>query len=158
MIWQLGPQTFFVTCTYVKRLWDLFIKVLHTLHALKLNFLNKIWELQFVCIPKLIRIDFITCIKYYDHKTFCFCKLIAKDHFLGVSFLFHHWIPRLWERTWPWTFMNKKRTYLWNAHKWKNWIVYRHAYFLWCIIVTKTITICTITSTHVHVRKKSCSL
>jgi len=88
MIWQLGPQTFFVTCTYVKRLWDLFIKVLHTLHALKLNFLNKIGDLQFVCIPKLIRIDFITCIKYYDHKTFCFCKLIAKDHFLGGFFFF----------------------------------------------------------------------
>jgi hypothetical protein len=67
---------------------DLLIKVLHTLHALKLNLLNKIGDLQFVCITKLIRIDSITCIKYYDHKTFCFCILIAKYNFWGFFFFF----------------------------------------------------------------------
>jgi hypothetical protein len=45
MIRQLGPQTFFVIFTYVERLWDRLIKTLHTLHILKLNFLNKIEDL-----------------------------------------------------------------------------------------------------------------
>jgi hypothetical protein len=45
MIRQLGLLTFFVIFTYVKRLWDPLIKTLHTLHALKLNFLNKIEDL-----------------------------------------------------------------------------------------------------------------
>jgi len=42
MIKQLGPPTSFVTFVYAERLWDLLIKTLHTLHALKLNFPNKI--------------------------------------------------------------------------------------------------------------------
>jgi hypothetical protein len=46
MIRQLGPLTFFVTFTYTKRLWDPFIKALHTLHALRLNIPNKIKYLQ----------------------------------------------------------------------------------------------------------------
>ncbi len=29
MIPQLGPPTFFVTCTFVERLWDHLIKILH---------------------------------------------------------------------------------------------------------------------------------
>jgi hypothetical protein len=41
MIRQLGPPTFFVTFTFVERLWDPLIKVLHTLHALRLNLSNK---------------------------------------------------------------------------------------------------------------------
>jgi hypothetical protein len=45
MIQQLGPPMFFVTFTYAKRLWDPFIKALHTLHALRLNFRNKIEDL-----------------------------------------------------------------------------------------------------------------
>jgi len=64
-----------------KRLWDPLIKALHTLHALKLNFLNKI-DLQPIHITKLIRIDLVTCAKYYDHRTSCFRKLITKDHFI----------------------------------------------------------------------------
>jgi hypothetical protein len=42
MIWQLGPLMFFVTFTYVERLWDPLIKALHTLHASRLNLPNKI--------------------------------------------------------------------------------------------------------------------
>jgi hypothetical protein len=42
MIQQLGPPTFFVTFTFTKRLWDPLIKALHTLHASRLNFPNKI--------------------------------------------------------------------------------------------------------------------
>jgi hypothetical protein len=45
MIQQLGPPMFFVTFTYAKRLWDPFIKALHTLHASRLNFPNKIKDL-----------------------------------------------------------------------------------------------------------------
>jgi hypothetical protein len=45
MIRQIGPPTFFVTFTYAKRLWDPFIKALHTLHAKKLNVPNKIEDL-----------------------------------------------------------------------------------------------------------------
>jgi hypothetical protein len=70
MIWQFGLQMFFVTFTFVKRLWDPFIKVLHTIHALRLNFLNKIENLQSIHIVKLIRIDLVTCTRYYDHKKF----------------------------------------------------------------------------------------
>jgi hypothetical protein len=36
------PSTFFVTFTFVKRLWDPFIKALHTLHTTKLNLPSKI--------------------------------------------------------------------------------------------------------------------
>ncbi len=79
--------------------------------------------------------------------------------FLGIVLIFfHHWILKLWKQTWPWTFMDKKCTYVWNAHKWKNWTVRKHVYFLWCIIVIKPITKCTTTSTHVNVRKKPCYL
>jgi hypothetical protein len=41
MIQQLGPPMFFITFTFAKRLWDHFIKVLHTLHVSKSNLLNK---------------------------------------------------------------------------------------------------------------------
>jgi hypothetical protein len=54
MIQQLGPPTFFVTFTSAERLWDPFIKVLHTLHASKLNLPNKIEDLQPVHIAELI--------------------------------------------------------------------------------------------------------
>ncbi len=43
----------------------------------------------------------------------------------------------MWEGTWPWTFMHKKCTYVWSAHKWRTWKVCKHVYFLWCIIVTQ---------------------
>jgi hypothetical protein len=36
------PPTIFVTFTSIKRLWDPFIKALHTLHTKKLNLPNKI--------------------------------------------------------------------------------------------------------------------
>jgi hypothetical protein len=42
---QLNLPTFFVTFTYVERLWGPLIKSLHTLHASRLNFLNKIKDL-----------------------------------------------------------------------------------------------------------------
>jgi len=45
MIQQLGPPTFFIIFTYVERLWDLFIKVLHTLHASRLSLPNKIEDI-----------------------------------------------------------------------------------------------------------------
>jgi len=46
MIQQLGPPTFLVIFTFVERLWDSLIKVLHTLHASRLNRPNKIKDLQ----------------------------------------------------------------------------------------------------------------
>jgi len=42
---QLGPPMFFVTFTFVKRLWEPFIKALHTLHASRLSLSNKIEDL-----------------------------------------------------------------------------------------------------------------
>jgi hypothetical protein len=54
MIQQLGLLTFFVNFTYVERLWDPFIKVLHTLHASRLNLPNKIEDLQSIHILELI--------------------------------------------------------------------------------------------------------
>ncbi len=81
MIQQFNPPTFFIIFTFVKRLWDPFIKVLHALHASKLNIPNKIEDLQSICITKLIRIDLVTCVRYYDHNIF-FCKLITKVHYL----------------------------------------------------------------------------
>jgi len=82
MIWQLALPMFFVNLKSTKRWWDPFIKVLHTLHASKLNLSNNIEDLQFVHIVKLIQIDLVTCARYYDHKTFYFCKLITKYHYL----------------------------------------------------------------------------
>jgi hypothetical protein len=103
MIQQLGLPMFFVTFTSTERLWNTFIKTLHTLYASRLNLLDKIGNLQFVHITKLLRIDPVTCVRYYDHKTSCFCKLITKYHYLFgyIFYSFHHWIPKLWERTWP---------------------------------------------------------
>jgi hypothetical protein len=72
MIRQFDLPTFFVILTYAQRLWDPFNKTLHTLHALRLNFSNKIEDLQFVYIIELIQIDPITCARYYDHKRFLF--------------------------------------------------------------------------------------
>jgi hypothetical protein len=46
MIKQLGLPTFFVIFTFVERLWDLFIKALHTLYVSRLNLSNKIEDLQ----------------------------------------------------------------------------------------------------------------
>jgi len=54
MIQQLGPLAFSVIFTFVERLWDPLLKVLHTLHASKLNLRNKIEYLQFVHILELI--------------------------------------------------------------------------------------------------------
>jgi len=54
MVHQLGLPTFVVISTSIERLWDFFIKNLHTLHALKLNLPNKIKNLQLVHITKLI--------------------------------------------------------------------------------------------------------
>ncbi len=42
MIRQLHLSTLFVTFTLVERLWDPFMKALHTLHASRLNIPNKI--------------------------------------------------------------------------------------------------------------------
>jgi hypothetical protein len=80
---------FFVTFSYTKRLWDHFIKALHTLHALRLKFSNKIKELHFFHIATLIRNDLVTCAEYYDHKTSFSHKLMTKDHYLfGHIFYF----------------------------------------------------------------------
>ncbi len=73
----------------MKKSWDPFIKALHTLHASRLNIPNKIKDLQCVHIVELIQIDLVKCAKYYDHKTFCFCKFITKNHyFFGYIFNF----------------------------------------------------------------------
>jgi hypothetical protein len=50
MIKQIGPPTFFVIFMSLEKLWDLFIKALHTLHAEKLSLPNKIEHFQFIHI------------------------------------------------------------------------------------------------------------
>jgi hypothetical protein len=92
MIQQFSPPMFFVTFTFPERLRDFFIKALHTLNALRLNLSNKIEDLQFVHIIKLIQIDPMTCVKYYNHRTFCFHKLVTNDHSLFgyISDFFNH--------------------------------------------------------------------
>ncbi len=84
-----------------------------------------------------------------------FSQTYHKFFFFFSIFLifFHCWIPKLWEWTWPWTFMDKKCTYVWSAHKWKNWKVCKHVYFMWCIIATKPNIKCT-TSTHTYMCEK----
>jgi hypothetical protein len=82
MIWQLSLSMFFVTFTSIEKLWDLFVKVLHTLHAPRLNLPNKIKDFQDVHIIELIWTNLITYVKYYDHKTLSFHKLMIKDHTL----------------------------------------------------------------------------
>jgi len=42
MIWQLGLSIVFVFFKFAKRLWVPLVKVLHTLHATTLNFVNKL--------------------------------------------------------------------------------------------------------------------
>jgi hypothetical protein len=68
MIQQLGPSTFFVTFTSTEILSDPFIKVLHTLHATRLNCPNKMKNLQSFHITKLVQTNLITSVRYYDHK------------------------------------------------------------------------------------------
>jgi hypothetical protein len=72
MIQQLGLPTIFVTFKSTERLWDPFIEVLHTLHTSRLNLPNKIKNLQYVHMIELIRIDYVTCARYYNHITSCF--------------------------------------------------------------------------------------
>jgi hypothetical protein len=50
MIRQIDPPTFFVIFMSTKKLWDLVIKALHTLHVEKLNLPNKNENFQFVHI------------------------------------------------------------------------------------------------------------
>ncbi len=112
---RLSLLTFFFTLTSIKRLWDLLIKSLHTLHVSKLNLSTKIKDFRSVHIIELIWVDPITCARYYNHKTSCFHKLITKDDYLFgyicryliFFFFFRHWIPKLWEWTWLWIFMDK---------------------------------------------------
>jgi len=79
---RLSLLTFFFTFTSIKRLWDLLIKSLHTLHVSKLNLSTKIKDFRSVHIIELIWVDPITCARYYNHKTSCFHKLITKDDYL----------------------------------------------------------------------------
>jgi hypothetical protein len=71
-------RTFFATFTFTKRLWDLFVNILQTLYATRLNFQNKIEFFKSIHITKHIQINLITCARYYDHKTSSFCKLMMK--------------------------------------------------------------------------------
>jgi hypothetical protein len=79
MIKYIGLPTFFIIFTSTKRLWDLVIKTLETLHVKRLNLPNKIENLQSIHVTKFIYNDFITCVRYYDHKKSCFCTLFNKD-------------------------------------------------------------------------------
>jgi hypothetical protein len=45
MVGKLGFPTFFVTFTFVERLWDPLVKVLHILFVTKINLPNKIEDL-----------------------------------------------------------------------------------------------------------------
>jgi hypothetical protein len=86
MIKQLDLLTFLITFTFIKKLGELVIKALYTLHVKKLNLSNKMKHLEHVHIKKLIHINPITCSKYYDHKTFCFHTLFNKGPFLGQMY------------------------------------------------------------------------
>ncbi len=124
MIRQLSPPTFFIIFTSTKRLWDPFTKALHTLHVSKLNLPNKIKNLQFFHITKLIWIDHVTCVRYYDHKTSCLHKLITKNHSLfGYIYIYFFFITKFLNcgnKHDHVLFMDKKCTYVWSANKWKN--------------------------------------
>jgi hypothetical protein len=58
---KISLPTFFIIFTSIERLWDPLIKALWTLHAKKLNLVNKIENLQSIHIIKLICNDPITC-------------------------------------------------------------------------------------------------
>jgi hypothetical protein len=152
MIRQLGLLTFFFIFTSIKRLWDPLIKALHTLYASKLNLPNKIKKLL-ICSYRKIDVNWTCHIsKYYNHKKICFCKLITKDHKL-FGYIFEIFIIKfqnhgskhdhrlLWIKNAP---MYGMHTNI------KKWTIYKHVYFLWCIIDTKPITKCTTTSTHMY--------
>jgi hypothetical protein len=81
MIGKIDPSTIFFTFTSIERLWDPFIKVLHTLHGSKLNLPHKIKNLQFIHKTKLIWINLVTCAIYCNHKAFSFHKLITKYYY-----------------------------------------------------------------------------
>jgi hypothetical protein len=82
---NLVLQCFLSLSHLLEKLWDPFVKVLHTLHAPRLSFPNKIENFQDVHITKWIWTSLIKYVKYYDHKTLSFHKLMTKDHsFFGV--------------------------------------------------------------------------
>jgi hypothetical protein len=71
MIKCFDPSTFFVTFTFLEKLWKPSIKALYTLHAKKLNLLNKIKHLQSIHITILKHTNQpITYARYYDYQTF----------------------------------------------------------------------------------------
>ncbi len=86
IVHQQGLPTFIVTFTSTERLWDFFIKILHTLHASRLNLPNKIKDLQLVRITKLIQINFVTCIRYITTKKHLFSTNLLQKIilFLGI--------------------------------------------------------------------------
>jgi hypothetical protein len=84
MVHQLGLPTFIVISTSIERLWDFFIKNLHTLHVSKLNLPNKIKNLQLVHITKLIQINLVTCTRYITTINKKFRKLIAKNLYIYI--------------------------------------------------------------------------
>jgi hypothetical protein len=93
MIQQLDPSMFFVTFTYVGRLWDPLIKALHTLNVSRLNLPNEIKYLQFFYIIEMIQIDPVRCvhdITIVEH--FIFANLSQNFFFFFNIFLsfFHH--------------------------------------------------------------------
>ncbi len=80
----------------------------------------------FIYIVELIKNDWVTCARYYNHKTLSFQKIMTKDHFIFgfISFLMK--------------FQNHGSEYdhgllwimhqLWSAHKWRNWMVQTYMY------------------------------
>jgi hypothetical protein len=76
MIRQLSPPTFFVTfATYVKN-WLIPIKTLKKLYDQYIGENLGIKKDDSLSIRELVRIDPITCARYYEHKMNNFHKLI----------------------------------------------------------------------------------
>jgi hypothetical protein len=119
MIRLFRPPTFFVTFTSDARLWDLLIKAMHTLHALGLNLPNKIKYLQYVHITYLIRVDVVTCAKYYNHNIFFpqthhKIPMSFKTYFQFYFVIEFHNCGSKHEHGFLWI---KKCTYVWSAYK-----------------------------------------
>jgi len=62
------------------------VNKLFLFNPLEFLFGERIWDKMFrVCLFKEEHIKVflcVTCARYYNHRTSCFCKLIAKDHYL----------------------------------------------------------------------------
>jgi hypothetical protein len=67
------------------------------------------------------KIDWVTCARYFNHKTLSFQKIMTKEYFIFgfISFLM---ISKVMVVNMTMDFYGLC-TYVWSAHKWRNWMV-----------------------------------